>query len=176
MATVDYGLLAAQAAKGLEPLPAIDYNAEITNAEYRPSSNDNPMYRIEFTIVDGPHKNRKVFTNFTLKLENPNSVGYFFGKMAALGLDAAFFAGLPEANKEALICQTLLGRRAVITVGPGKPYQGRVRDEVKNIKPATVPATTAPPEVAVAAPAVAVAAPAVATAVATGPPDLPPGL
>jgi hypothetical protein len=172
MPSIDYAALARDAAKGAEPIPAEEYDAEVTSAKYSISKNGNGMYNVGFTVSSGAYRGRKVFTRLVLSLENPASVSFFFGKMAALGLDAAYFAS-PEGHDTDNVCASLLGKVARIKVKLGEPYQGRVRNEVDNISALAAGAYT--PDVQTITPAdVATfnpAAPSVAPS-----PGLPPGL
>jgi len=153
MASINYGELAKEAAKGFEPVPDGNYEAEVTGATHKVSSNQNLYYKIEFTLSSGPHKGRKVWYNNTLTAAN---YGRFFGVMSSLGLDAAFMAAVPEVDGEAYICQQLLGRRALLTLVKGEPYNGKTGNDVKSIGSLGGAAPGVPD---VAAPAAAAAAP-----------------
>ena len=164
MASVNYGELAKTANKDFEPLPPDIYAVEVSGAEHKVSKNGNPFYALTLSVSDGPHKGRKLWTNVTLNAANPGSVGYFFGTMRNLGLDADFFAGLPDEDSEAVICQALVGRRVNVTV-KHREYQGKIQNEVDKISSSG--ATVAP---------VAATTPDVTTATPAAAPDLPPGL
>src|ERR1039458_1319396 len=130
MGSINYAELAAVAAKGLEPIPVGKYDAEVTGVTNKVSKNGNPYYRVGFTISTGPHRGHQVWSNITLAADNPASASFFFGKMAAMGLTASFFATVPAENGEAHICQALIGRKVEIDVSLGEPYNGSVRNEV----------------------------------------------
>lgn len=170
MGTVNYGELAKGAGEvSFEPLEPGQYEAEVTGAEFRTAKTGSHMYRVEFTVDTGPSKGKKVWTNLVLKHDSPNNVSIFFQRMAALGLDAAFFAAVGGDEQEAKICQRLIGAKSSIKVKLGNEYEGQRRPDVERITArvgSSVPVTT------VTAPAPAAAA----TPTAAAPPDLPPGL
>jgi len=153
MATINYAALAKDAAKGQEPLPVGAYEVEVTGAEHKVAASGNPYYKTELTVAAGPHKGRKLWNNITLNASNPNSVGYFFGTMRTLGLDAEFFADLPgdESEAAALICTALVGRQVVATVKHGE-YNGNVTNEVDKLAKSSA-ALSGTPSVEPAAPA-----------------------
>jgi hypothetical protein len=173
MPSIDYAALARDAAKGGEPVPAAEYDAEVTSATYKVASSGNGMYNVGFTISSGAYRGRKVWTNLVLKLDSPGSVSFFFGKMTALGLDAAYFA-TPEGHDTDNVCAALLGRVARIKVKLGEPYQGRVRNEVDNISALGVAANT--PDVQTITTGDVATLPAEAIASPPAAPGLPPGL
>lgn len=58
--------------KGFEPLPAGKYLAMIVNSELKPTQAGTGEYlKLEFEIIDGEFKGRKLFAN--LNLDNPNA-------------------------------------------------------------------------------------------------------
>jgi hypothetical protein len=195
MGTINYGALAAEASKGFAPIPIGPYDVEVTGAEFKVASTGKPMYKVEFTIANGPNKGRKVWTNLVMTLDNPNAMGAFFGKMRALGLGTEFFAALPAENAEGVVCQTLIGRPAIVTV-KHRDYNGQAQNDVDKISARVAVTPTAPdvqtitPTDVAVVPAAELPSPqptAVATGTVVGPavsleqvtapaPTLPPGL
>lgn len=146
MPSVPYGALAKEAAKGIEPLPIGPYNVEVTAAEFKTANTGSPMYKIEFTVTDGPHKNRKVWRNAVLKLDNPNAVGFFFGQMRVLGLDAQFFAELPDDGAEDIVCQALIGKRAIAEI-KHREWNGQIQNDVTKLSALTANSQPSVPSV-----------------------------
>src|SRR5690349_10104359 len=57
--------------KARNPLPAGNYKAAITASEQKPNAKNNGTYiALEFSVLEGEHKGRKVFVN--LNLNNPS--------------------------------------------------------------------------------------------------------
>jgi hypothetical protein len=57
--------------KGFDPIPAGKYPAMIVNSEMKPTQAGTGEYlKLEFEVLDGEFKGRKLFVN--LNLENPN--------------------------------------------------------------------------------------------------------
>jgi hypothetical protein len=145
MGKLSFAELAAQYEKtgyGFEPLPEGAYNVVVAGAKFQPSKAGNDMYKLELQITDGEYKGKKAFTQLVF---TENSAGMFFQQMAALGLDAAFWAEIeydPEATGEDAeeqrgeVCQQLVDAEAVIICGPPEEYQGRMQTRVKTIRPA----------------------------------------
>lgn len=157
-------------------LPAADYDVEIEKAEAKMSGKNNLYFAVTAKIVNGPHMNRKLWSNITVVHDNPVALGIFFRTMAALGIAKEYFAADPS---DAQVADQLVGRKARVQVGI-KQYQGSDRNEIKNWHPmketsgspvppppAVVPAAQNPaptPAAPQVAPAPAPAAPAAATA------------
>ncbi len=144
MTPVNWDELQANAQESnFEALPVGPYDVEIDKAETKTSSTGKTMYAVQFKVLNGPHAGRKVFNQFVISPESPGALGFFFSHMKALGLDAAFFNAGPTDDQ---VCNALLGRKAMITLGM-KQYQGEDRNDVKKIAPLAGGATAsvAPP-------------------------------
>lgn len=133
MTTIDFGQLMKEAGEGFKPIPNGQYNAEIAKAEAVTSSTGKPMLKTQARIIGGPHEGRIVFDNIVITAGNPNALSFFFRDMAALGLDAAYFAANPPFEQ---VAAALVGRQCIIDVGT-KQYQGSDRNEIKSYKAAT---------------------------------------
>lgn len=60
-------------ATDFEPVPAGKYLAVITDSEMKPTKSGNGRYlELTFQVIDGPHKNRLLWSR--LNLENPNEL------------------------------------------------------------------------------------------------------
>jgi hypothetical protein len=165
MTTIDFGQLMKDAGEGFKPIAPGQYNAEVAKCEAVTSGTGKPMLKVQMRIIGGPSEGRIVFDNIVITAGNPNALMFFFRDMAALGLDAAYFAQNPPFEQ---VAAALLGRPCMINVGI-KQYQGTDRNEVKNYAPISggqvgVPVAAAPQfgpgQVPQAAPAPVVAAPA----------------
>jgi hypothetical protein len=129
MASTNWGDIAKTASAGFEPLPIGDYDVVVEAATYKLASTGSDMFCPTFV-------GRKLWTNLVLKKDSPNAVAAFFRKMAALGLDAAFFATVPVDNDDlahAMICQALAGAEAIVGV-KHKVWQDKTQNEVDAIK------------------------------------------
>jgi hypothetical protein len=181
MASKNIGELQVMGGKGFEPLPAGPYPVEVTNATFVRKPGKNPYFKVEFSIAEGPYKNRKFWDNMTLA-ESESSAGVFFGKMRNLGLGEEFWA--PWTTKEIdeaapYVCQALIGKPAVVHVEI-KDYQGNLSNNVTRVLkagPASTPqipvggVVPTPTQVPVQGVPPNTTAPAV-----VGVPNLPPGL
>ena len=105
----------------VDPLPAGTYDVIVSSADVTETATGNLTCRLDFTVARGRQMGRTVTCHLVCRPEVPNSVGYFFAQMRALGLSAADFAGRPVNNPEPSIGRALVGRRAHLTVAPGQP-------------------------------------------------------
>src|SRR5688572_6146609 len=112
-------------------LPDGDYVALVTKADATESSNKKPMLKLQLTIVEGPKRDRKVFTQIVLTADNPFALQRWFANLAAFGLDQGYFGRGPAM---AQIAADLLNRGVIITLG-AREWQGSLRNEVQNYKP-----------------------------------------
>lgn len=116
MGSINYEELAKNAAKGFEPLPEGPHEVEVTGCEPKISKNGRPMYKVEYTVTDGPHKGKKTIDHVTLVADKPY---FFFNTMKNLGLDIDFFAQLPkddDVESAARVCAALIGTRVTVTI------------------------------------------------------------
>ncbi|MHB1555270.1 MAG: hypothetical protein ACYCSX_17910 [Acidimicrobiales bacterium] len=110
------------AVEGLpSPMPAGTYDVIVASADFEETSSGSLKCRIDFTVATGPHAGRTVRSHLVCRPEVPNSVGYFFAQMRALGLSSADFAALSVDAPGSSIGRALVGRRAHITVAPTPP-------------------------------------------------------
>ena len=105
----------------VDPLPAGSYDVIVSSAEVEETSTGNLMCRIAFTVERGPQMGRTVTCHLVCVPEVPDSVGYFFSQLRALGLSSADFAALSGDTAEQSIGRALVGRRAHLTVAPAQP-------------------------------------------------------
>ena len=73
MATLDFDANTVEPTTAFDPLPAGKYLAEITASEMKPTKAGNGSYlQLEFTVLDGPCKGRKVWDR--LCINHPNDL------------------------------------------------------------------------------------------------------
>ena len=73
MATLDFNANDVEPTTAYEPLPAGKYLAEITASEMKPVKSGNGTYlQLEFTVLDGPCRGRKVWDR--LCINHPNEL------------------------------------------------------------------------------------------------------
>lgn len=178
MTSVNWNDLVRDAGTSLEPIPDGDYDFIVKDSKFKPSKDGKRMWEIKCAVENGPQVNRLVWDNLVVSPENPNALGFFFRKMAALGLNAEFFKTNPSDSQ---IEQALRGRRFRGTVGH-RSWQGIARNTLNayfpaagmapgNVPPAAAPAPAPAPAPAAPAPAPApAAAPAPAPAAPAAPP------
>lgn len=121
--TVNWADLMDQAGEevssSFEPLPAGEYDFEVVASEAKVSSNGNKMWKNQYKVLGGDHNNRRVFDNLTLVTSSQQSLGFFFSKMAVLGLTRAYFATQPTDEQ---VAAAAVGRR----------FRARVKQEIYN--------------------------------------------
>ena len=72
MSTINFNANEVEPSTGYDPIPAGKYQAVITESEMKPTKTGNGQYlQLEFEIIEGEYKNRKVWAR--LNLENANA-------------------------------------------------------------------------------------------------------
>ena len=70
---------------GFEPVPAGKYLAVIAASEFKPTKNNNGRFlQMEYQIIDGPHKGRKLWSRHNLENANAQTVQIARGEMSAI--------------------------------------------------------------------------------------------
>lgn len=128
---VNWGDLMSQAGAGFEPLPANSYDVQVSEAEASKTAKDKTMFKVTFTVLNGPFANRKLWSNLTVSPESPPALGIFFSQMAALGLTKDYFSTGPSPEA---IAASLVGKQANVSVVQ-REWGGSIRNDVKTIKP-----------------------------------------
>jgi hypothetical protein len=128
----------------LEPVPAGQYLAVITESEMRPTRAGTGHYlQLTFEILDDPHKGRKLWSR--LNLDNPNATAVAIAKSELSAICRAVGVMRPGDSTE------LHDLPLVIHVQcRQRPDTGRVTNEIKGYSPKAAPA--APPAGKAAAP------------------------
>ena len=130
MSQFNFADLMKQAGSSFEPLGAGTYDAVIQKAEAVRTATGKTMFKLTWSITQGPFTNRKVWSNQVVSPESPPALSIFFRHMAALGLDATFFGTNPSPDQ---VAAALVNRPAQITVSQ-REYQGQLRNDVTDIK------------------------------------------
>jgi hypothetical protein len=128
---VSWGALRKMADDATKPLPIDWYEVAVVKAEAKVYGTGSHGIAAVLEVQSGPHKTRRLFTNFVLVPENGFALGIFFRNMGAFGLDEKFFADLQQYPLEQgleLIAQALVGRGVKVKVGI-RQWQGQDRNE-----------------------------------------------
>lgn len=128
----DAGASSGGSGGSYEPFPPGTYDFKIEGVEAKTSGNGKPMFVVKAQVQNGPHANRLVWDNLVVSTDNPNALGYFFKKMAALGLPKEWFNQNPSNDQ---IVQALTGRPFsaeiyIDTYNPSSP-----KNKIKNYFP-----------------------------------------
>lgn len=188
--SVNWGALKKTAEDATRPLPDDWYDVTVVKSEFKLASTGSPMITATLEVDSGPHKTRRLFTNFVLTPENGFALGIFFNNMKAFGFDDNFFAQLTQSGLDleagmVQIAAQLQNRSARVQVGT-RQWQGQDRNECKTFSarqggpsapgvvtgPASFAGPTGPSSPSPAAPATP-ASPAATPATVPGPPPPP---
>ena len=67
-----------------DPIPAGQYMAMIVASEEKTSSKGNKFLSLEFEVIEGQYKGRKVWVNLNLEHPNPDTVKFARAELAAI--------------------------------------------------------------------------------------------
>ncbi len=85
MATLNFNANDVDSNVGFDPIPAGKYLALITDSQMKPTKNGAGEYlQLEFEVLDGPYKGRKVWERLTLKHPNETTVKIARGNLSAV--------------------------------------------------------------------------------------------
>jgi len=85
MATLNFNANEVDPTIPFNPLPAGKYLAEITASEMKPTKAGNGNYlQLEFTLLDGPHKGRKVWDRLCTNHQNATTQNIARGNLSAI--------------------------------------------------------------------------------------------
>jgi hypothetical protein len=85
MATLNFDANQVEPSSGKDPVPAGKYVAAITNSEMKPTKNGAGQYlEIEYQILDGEHKGRKLWSRHTLQHTSAQTVQIARGELSAV--------------------------------------------------------------------------------------------
>ncbi len=128
---MDWNELQKQAEEAFAVIPKGEYPFTIVESSHVKASTGKDMIKIKGRIDGGPQHNRTFFNNFVLVPDNPQSMGFFFRNMKALGLGPEFFNTQPNLGQ---VADALSGRSAIAVLDI-RQYQGQDQTDVKSIKP-----------------------------------------
>lgn len=114
-----------------DPLPVGEYIASVDDAEWGRTGTDKDKLVLTFTITEGPHKGRKVWSDQVVSPESPKALGFFFRALDALGAPRDFIS---ESSPQE-VANRVTGSTAKLKVGQ-REWKGQVRNEVRFIDPA----------------------------------------
>lgn len=148
----DLSFFNAEEVEPLQPmtvLPRGRYNAMITASEDKPIKSGTGAYlQLEFTITDGPHANRKVWSR--LNLDNPNATAVDIAKRELAAIYQAL--GVTKATDSAeLHDKPLVIEVAIETKDGNENNRIKAYMRANGAAPATKPAVAKPAPAAVPA-------------------------
>lgn len=108
------------------PVPDGAYNVVVEKAELADTRSGGKMIKVQLSVIDGPHANRKIFNQFNIDNANAQAVQIGLGQLK--GMMKAF--GHPNPNK-LTSTQELVGLKGVARVkveeDPGYGPQARIK-------------------------------------------------
>ena len=85
MAILNFDASTVEPSAGKDPLPAGKYVATISASEMKPTKNGTGQYlEIEYQIIDGEHKGRKLWSRHNLQHPNAQAVQIARGELSAI--------------------------------------------------------------------------------------------
>ena len=85
MATLNFDANQVEPSSGKDPVPAGKYVAAVTNSEMKPTKNGAGQYlELEYQILDGEHKGRKLWSRHTLQHTSAQTVQIARGELSAV--------------------------------------------------------------------------------------------
>lgn len=124
-------------------IPESEYTVTVVEAEALIAGSGNPMIKVQFSVVGGPHAGRVIFNNFVLAINSDKgdvALKPFFRQMGLFGLDAEFFKTVTSLDQ---VAPLLVGKQVnVKTIN--KEYNGTVYTNVKSVSAAKSAAGVAP--------------------------------
>ena len=85
MASLNFDATQVEPSTGRDPIPAGKYIAAITTSQMKPTKNGAGQYlECEYQILDGEHKNRKLWSRHTLQHPSAQTVQIARGELSAI--------------------------------------------------------------------------------------------
>jgi hypothetical protein len=85
MATLNFDANQVEPSTGKDPIPAGKYVAAVTASEMKPTKNGAGQYlELEYQIIDGEHKGRKLWSRHNLQHPNAQTVQIARGELSAI--------------------------------------------------------------------------------------------
>ena len=140
MSTLNFNATEVEPSAGFDVIPAGKYNAVISDSEMKDTRSGTGRYlQLEFEIIDGEFKNRKLWARLNLENPNPDAV-----RMARADLSAICRAVNVLTPRDSLELHNL---PLVIPVRCKKNQDDEMTNEIKSYAPkATSAAATPPPQ------------------------------
>lgn len=148
MSEIDWASLQKDADDVL--LPDGQYPVIVKQADAVMSSTGKPMIKLRLRVLEGPKKDRILFTQLTLSVENPVALRMWFLNLAAFGLGPDYFATVKPSMAQ--LATDLTSRGALVTVSRAA-WQGTDRNQVDKIE-AYTPNGPIPPGLVLGTPTV----------------------
>lgn len=128
MATLNFNANEVEPSTGFDPIPAGKYQAVITDSEMKPTKSGNGQYlQLEFEVIEGEYKNRKLWARLNLENANPDAV-----RIARADLSAICRAiNVPEPRDSIELHNLPL----TITVRCKKNQEDEMTNEIKGYAP-----------------------------------------
>lgn len=114
--------------RSFEPMPAGDYNCQITDSEIVETKTGGEMLKLTLEVIDGPFANRKVWDNLNIRNANPQAQQ--IAHRALADLCAACGTG-PISDSEDLHYKPFI---AVLKVEPARTVGDRTYDARNGVK------------------------------------------
>ena len=141
MSTINFNANEVEPSTGYDPIPAGKYQAVITESEMKPTRTGNGQYlQLEFEIIEGEYKNRKVWAR--LNLENANADAVRIARADLSAICRAVNVLQPRDSVELhnlplTITGPINASRPVITVRCKKNQDDEIVNEIKGYGPRT---------------------------------------
>ena len=85
MATLNFDANQVEPSSGKDPIPAGKYAAAISASEMKPTKNGSGQYlELEYQVLDGEHKGRKVWSRHNLQHPNVQTVQIARGELSSI--------------------------------------------------------------------------------------------
>lgn len=133
MSSIDWMSLKKEADDATKPIPDGEYDIIVEKSELVISKQGqgNPMISVQMKVVIGPYSGRMLFSNIVFSTDKAFALAMWFRKLAAFGLDDAYFGRGPELPD---IAASLVGRYATLTVGH-REWNNVVSNDVTGFRP-----------------------------------------
>ena len=140
MATINFNANEVEPSVGFEAIPAGKYQAVIVDSDMKPNKAGTGEYlQLEFEIISGEFKNRKLWTRLNLNNPNPDAV-----RMARADLSAICHAVNVICPGDSIELHNL---PLTITVKCRKTPEGDIVNDIKGYGPKAAPETASIPPV-----------------------------
>ncbi len=134
MGQIDYASLVQNATPGGSgPIPVGEYEAVVSGAEFKTSSNGNPMFNVEFTITDESEaKGRKAWRNIVITEKSVNMALDQLLKLGTTQGDVAAALAEGAEQEQAIVCGQLVDSPCRIKI-KHREWEGKTQNDVDRI-------------------------------------------